>query len=186
MAITGGALTDANGDALTSQLNGTQQALDVGVNVAGVQVDPRNIRTLTSGDNVTVAASALPSGAATSANQTTANSSLASIDSKLTSPIATTTQTANGVLTNRSGTTSATANISTTIIPANPTRKYLIIQNNSGSVIWINFTNAATESQPSFQLSSGASFTMESGFVSTEAITAISGKASAAFTAKEA
>lgn len=45
-------------------------------------VDPRQIRALTSSDQVTVAASALPTGAATSANQTTANSSLSSIDTK--------------------------------------------------------------------------------------------------------
>jgi hypothetical protein len=46
-------LDDASGNGLTSQVNGTQQALDVGVNVAGVQVDPRSIRALTSADVVT-------------------------------------------------------------------------------------------------------------------------------------
>jgi hypothetical protein len=40
-----------------------------------------------SNQNVTVTSSALPTGAATSANQTTANVSLSSIDSKLTSPL---------------------------------------------------------------------------------------------------
>jgi len=47
-------LQDGSGNNLTSQLSGTQQALDVGINVAGVQVDPRQIRALTIADVVTV------------------------------------------------------------------------------------------------------------------------------------
>lgn len=43
---------DGSGNALTSQASGAQQALDVGINVAGVQVDPRAIRALTSSDVV--------------------------------------------------------------------------------------------------------------------------------------
>lgn len=70
-------VVDPTGASVTSQTNGTQRALDVGVNVAGVQVDPRQTRTLTSADTVTVAqpigtnlhtvvdSSALPTGAAT-------------------------------------------------------------------------------------------------------------------------
>ncbi len=46
-------LDDGAGNVITSQSNGTQRALDVGVNVAGVQVDPRAIRSLTSADTVT-------------------------------------------------------------------------------------------------------------------------------------
>ncbi len=45
---------DGSGNSLTSQVNGSQQALDVGINVAGVQIDPRQIRALTSADVVTV------------------------------------------------------------------------------------------------------------------------------------
>ena len=46
---------DAAGNNLTSQANGTQRALDVGIDVAGVQVDPRQIRALTAAtDSVTV------------------------------------------------------------------------------------------------------------------------------------
>lgn len=52
-------LTDGAGTAITSQANGGQQALDVGINVAGVQVDPRAIRALTSADTVTVVATDL-------------------------------------------------------------------------------------------------------------------------------
>lgn len=46
-------LDDGSGNVITSQTNGAQRALDVGINVAGVQVDPRAIRALTSTDVVT-------------------------------------------------------------------------------------------------------------------------------------
>lgn len=46
-------LDDGAGNAVTSQVNGAARALDVGVNVSGVQVDPRAIRALTSADIVT-------------------------------------------------------------------------------------------------------------------------------------
>jgi len=47
-------LGDGVGNAITSQANGAQRALDVGIDVAGIQVDPRAIRALTSADTVTV------------------------------------------------------------------------------------------------------------------------------------
>lgn len=46
-------LNDGNGNAITSQVSGAQQALDVGINVGGIQVDPRAVRALTSADVVT-------------------------------------------------------------------------------------------------------------------------------------
>lgn len=46
-------LDDGTGNAITSQTNGAQRALDVGIDVAGVQIDPRSIRALTSSDVVT-------------------------------------------------------------------------------------------------------------------------------------
>jgi hypothetical protein len=49
-------IDDAAGNGLTSQANGSQQALDVGIDVAGVQIDPRQIRTLTPADTVSVLA----------------------------------------------------------------------------------------------------------------------------------
>lgn len=45
-------LDDAAGNGITSQVNGAQRALDVGIDVAGVQIDPRQIRALTSADVV--------------------------------------------------------------------------------------------------------------------------------------
>jgi hypothetical protein len=59
-------LHDGVGNPITSQVNGTQQALDVGINVAGVQIDPRDIRPLTSG---TDSVSAVQSGAWSVRNQ---------------------------------------------------------------------------------------------------------------------
>jgi hypothetical protein len=46
-------LNDGNGNIVTSQINGAQRALDVGIDVAGVQIDPRSIRALTSADVIT-------------------------------------------------------------------------------------------------------------------------------------
>lgn len=46
-------LDDGSGNSVTSQVNGAQRALDVGIDVAGVQIDPRSIRALTATDVVT-------------------------------------------------------------------------------------------------------------------------------------
>lgn len=48
-------IADAAGNVATIQTNGTQKALDVGINVGGVQIDPRQIRALTATDVVTAA-----------------------------------------------------------------------------------------------------------------------------------
>lgn len=46
-------LDDGSGNVITSQASGAQRALDVGIDVAGVQVDPRAIRALTAADVIT-------------------------------------------------------------------------------------------------------------------------------------
>ena len=48
-------LQDGAGTSITSQANGAQRALDVGINVSGTQIDPRAIRALTSSDVITAA-----------------------------------------------------------------------------------------------------------------------------------
>lgn len=53
-------LFDGSGTAITSQVNGAQQALDVGIDVGGVQIDPRQIRALTASDVVSVVQSTSP------------------------------------------------------------------------------------------------------------------------------
>jgi len=52
-------LNDGAGNAVTSQASGAQQALDVGINVGGTQIDPRQVRALTASDTVTVVATDL-------------------------------------------------------------------------------------------------------------------------------
>jgi hypothetical protein len=47
-------LDDSAGNGVTSQVNGSQRALDIGIDVGGVQIDPRQIRALTASDIVTV------------------------------------------------------------------------------------------------------------------------------------
>lgn len=47
-------MIDFSGNGISSQSSGAQRALDVGINVAGVQIDPRQTRALTSADVVTV------------------------------------------------------------------------------------------------------------------------------------
>jgi hypothetical protein len=51
--LIGSKLFDGAGNAVTSQVNGAQRALDVGIDVGGVQIDPRQIRALTAADVVT-------------------------------------------------------------------------------------------------------------------------------------
>lgn len=53
-------IKDASGNAVTTQANGTQRALDVGINIAGIQIDPRQIRALTAADVVTAAQGTTP------------------------------------------------------------------------------------------------------------------------------
>ena len=64
---------DSAGNHVTTQVNGAQRALDVGINVAGVQVDPRAIRTLTSNDIVTSIDGLKSGGVAGSVTLTTAS-----------------------------------------------------------------------------------------------------------------
>jgi hypothetical protein len=91
----------------------------------------------------------------------------------------------NSALTDVSGTIT-TASTSQTLAAANANRRYLYIQNNSTGALGVNFTAAATLAAGSIQLAAGASFVMESGFISTEEVTIIGATAAQAYTAKEA
>lgn len=98
-------LDDGSGNAVTSQINGTQRALDVGIDVAGVQIDPRSIRALTSADVVTAIQGTTPwvenlsqvGGAAIALGQTTMAASLPVVIASNQSAIAVT-NTADGSL----------------------------------------------------------------------------------------
>ena len=90
-----------------------------------------------------------------------------------------------GVLTDASGTCSATPSTATTATAANQYRRYLLLQNTSTTAtLWFNFTTTAVAGEPSLQLPPGASFVQESGYVSTEAISVLSTTASAPYSLK--
>jgi len=89
-----------------------------------------------------------------------------------------------GTLTDGSGAIT-TASTNQQIFAANSARKYLLIQNSSLYDMWINFTSAATLSQPSLLVTPGSAFTMENNFISIEAINIICATPTAAYTAKE-
>ena len=90
---------------------------------------------------------------------------------------------ASGALTDVSGTIT-TANTSQVLAAAVTKRNYLLIQNNSNANLGINFTAAATLTEPSIILNPNGSFTMESGFISNEQINIIGSTAGQAYTAK--
>ncbi len=92
--------------------------------------------------------------------------------------------TATGTLTDISGTIT-TGGTAQTLAAANANRKYLLIQNNSSAALWFNFTATAVTSEPSLQLAVGGSFVMETGLISTEAISIIGATTGQAFSAKE-
>lgn len=89
-----------------------------------------------------------------------------------------------GSLTNRSGTITE-GGTAQTLAAANSSRKYLFVQNLSSENLWINFTTAAAQNQPSLRLAPGDSFVMEDLFVSTEAVSIIGATTGSAFAAKE-
>jgi len=72
------------------------------------------------------------------------------------------------------------------VFAANASRTYLLIQNNSGDTLWINFGVAAVQTQPSFKLFPGGSFESSPAFVSTQTVNIIGPNAGATFTAKQA
>lgn len=157
----------------------------------------------------------LPTGASTSALQTTGNTSLSSMDAKtpalgqalaaasspvvLTAAQVTTLTPLSTVAVTQSGTWSvgpATGTLtdrsgtaqatSTQIAASNATRKYFFIQNTGAKTLWFNFTTAAVAASPSIRLLPYEIYELDGDFVSTEAINVIRGSTPApTFTAKE-
>jgi hypothetical protein len=90
-----------------------------------------------------------------------------------------------GALVDRSGTIT-TGGTAQTVMAANPDRKYLIFQNNSTGDLWINFdTVTAVIGQPSLKIPAGGGYSLESSFVSTQAMTVIGATTAQAFSCKE-
>lgn len=103
---------------------------------------------------VSVSSLPLPSGASTAVGQGTGNSSLASIDAKLTTLINTP---AVNPFTTASFTRPTVTNVSTQLLAANPSRKYAYIFNQGGTVMWINFGVPAVANQ-GWQLAANTGF----------------------------
>ncbi len=91
-----------------------------------------------------------------------------------------------GTLTDRSGTITL-GGTAQTMMAANASRVYLLIQNQDATEdLWINFTTTAVEDEPSIRLPALSGFVMETGFVSTQAVSVIAATTSHKWTAKEA
>ena len=89
-----------------------------------------------------------------------------------------------GTLTDRSGTIT-TGGTAQQLAAANPSRRYIIIQNVSTAALWIDFGVNAVQDQPSLKLVADGSFVMEGDFVDTQSISIIGGTTAQAFSAKE-
>lgn len=89
-----------------------------------------------------------------------------------------------GTLTDKSGTISS-GGAAQTLAAANTSRKYLLIVNVSAETLWINFTTAAVQTQPSVPIVPNGSYVMEASYISTELISIIGATTGSAFTAKE-
>lgn len=112
--------------------------------------------------------------------------SVTTVDS-ITNPITlTVAPVAQGALTDRSGDIAVGAT-SEEVMPANASRRYMIIQNLSVSdVMWIDFGTDAVEDQPSLQLAAnGGSFVMEGSFICTQAVNIICATGGEPYAAKE-
>ena len=109
--------------------------------------DPADLGSVSSASNVSVLSSALPTGASTSALQTTGNTSLGSIDAKLPASVGAKASTGSLSVTQAFAATSTLANItaatsSTTLLAANNARKTAIIVNDSTATLYINLNGS--------------------------------------------
>lgn len=124
---------------------------------------------------ISAASLPLPTGAATSALQTTTNISLASIDSKLTSPLTTSTKVA---LTPNAPTFYGATNVSGIAVAANANRKGLVIVNTSTAVVSLSFgANPAILNSGITLNANGGTWVMDEYTFTTQAVNAISNAA---------
>ena len=94
---------------------------------------------------------------------------------------------ANGPVTDKSGSTHATPGTSTLLAAANPSRKYLFIQNlDAAATLHINFTSDAhITNAGSIKIGPGLYFAMDGSYICSESINVAASSASVKFTAKE-
>jgi hypothetical protein len=150
-----------------------------------VQLDSsgRLLVNVTTMPGVAVVSSVLPTGASTSALQTTANASLSSIDTKLTSPL-----TVNVNKITLTGIAPATANVtatSGTVVSSNLNRKGLIITNLTSTRVFLAFGSNPAVSNRGIMLANGGTFVMDAYTFTTEAIQAITTLGSSALSIQE-
>jgi hypothetical protein len=150
----------------TFNIGTSSLALESGGNLASINTKlPSNLtvtatRLLVDGSGVTQPVSAaslpLPTGAATSANQTTGNTLLSSIDGKLPSSLGTKTSSASLSVSPAFAATSTLTNVassgtSVTLLAANNNRKTVIILNDSTSDLYVTL-NASAASTTNYSL----------------------------------
>lgn len=82
----------------------------------------------------------------------------------------------------------AVLNVSQQVFAANPGRRYLLIQNQSDTAMFVNFGTAAVTTQPSIRIDAGAAleFGAHTGFVPTGTVNIICSAATKVFVAKQA
>lgn len=89
-----------------------------------------------------------------------------------------------GVPTDRSGTIAAPA-AAQQLAPANLTRRWLFVQNNSLNDMWLNFGVDAVASQPSILIAAGGSWESSPAFCPSTSVSIYGTLLGDAFTAKE-
>lgn len=132
---------------------------------------------------VTQSSAPLPAGAATAANQTTGNTSLASIDTRLAGTVSTDTV-VRASATDR-GAVVATANTAQQLMAANSARRGIAIQNQSSGDCYISGQGTATADYHSLKIPSGGYYESPSTHVGTGAISIICTVANASIYARE-
>jgi hypothetical protein len=137
---------DGNGNSLTSQASGAQRALDVGINVAGVQIDPRSV-TLQTGTNTIGSINnisgtiSLPTGAAT-------ETTLSALNNKINNQGA---AVSTSDIVNVAGTQGA-FNVTTTATPVRvgasnlTNRKLVTFYHDTSNIVYWGYTSAVTTS----------------------------------------
>lgn len=141
---------------------------------------------------VSAASLPLPTGAATAAKQPalgtagTPSTDVISIQGVASGTVVPVVQSPSGALTDRSGTLTA-GGVAQNAMPANATRRYLLLRNplSATEPLWYDLTATAVAASPSIRLDAGDSFVMESGFVSNQALSVFAATTGHAWTAKE-
>lgn len=72
------------------------------------------------------------------------------------------------------------------VAPANATRRYFFFQNNSDTVMWINFGVAAVANEPSIKIAPGATYENPAHFCQNDFVSVMCATTAKTYTCKEA